>query len=301
MLTKYEPFQAKNIMYKSNDEINIYKSRYMLNPYRGCSVGCRYCYIQQKKFNGSASFLEEKYKIVQVKINAPFLLKQKLNSDVEPGMITIGESCDPYSDVEDEYFISQRLLEILQNHRFPVHIITRFPRVMRDIEVIREISKNSPVFVTISIPVISNELVTKLEGESPSVKERLRVIRLLKKNNIVTGIAVSPIIPYISDGEEVTKVLKRSSENGAEYVIFSPLVIKDYQREMLFSWLNDKYPNLVELYKNLYRGSEWPLADYWDRFFSAAKLKADEFNMQVGLPFDFKYFEQQFFNFSSYA
>ncbi len=293
MLIKYEPFQAKNILHRI-------QSGYTLNPYRGCSVGCRYCYVQQKKYIDSTGFEEEKDRVVQVKINAPHLLKKKLSAGIEPALITIGESCEPYADIEDEYFITQRLLEILKNYNFPLHIITRFSRVLRDIELIKQIDKRNFACVTISIPIISNGLVAKLEGDSPNIKERLKTIKSLRKNNISAGVAVSPVIPYISDGEETIRVLKKSSENGASYALFNPLVIKEYQRKMIFSWLSEKYPELVEPYERLYKDNQLPENEYWEKFLELAKKKAQDFNLMMGLPLKSGIIQQQeLFRFSN--
>lgn len=293
MLIKYEPFQAKNVLCKLENGNECYKSTYTLNPYRGCSVGCRYCYVQQKKYKDSTGFEEKKDQVVQVKINAPYLLQKKLFSEIEPAMITLGESCEPFADIEDEYFISQRLLEILKDHDFPLHIITRFSRVLRDIDIIKQINKRSFVCITISIPVVSKELVTKLEGNSPSVKNRLKTLKSIVKNNIAAGIAVSPVIPYISDGEEINRVLRKASEYGADYVLFSPFVIKWYQKEMFFSWLLVKYPGLVESYHRLYKDSEWPQKDYWNNFLQVATRKAQDLGLKVELPYDHEIMDQQ--------
>ncbi|MFH1415737.1 MAG: radical SAM protein [Elusimicrobiota bacterium] len=285
MLTKYEPYQAKNALCRvdKNDEFN--NSTYTLNPYRGCPVGCRYCFVQQKKYKDSTGLEEEKHKIVQVKINAPFLLRRKLSSGIEPAMICLGESCEPFADIEDEYFITQRLLEILAEYNYPLHILTRYPRILRDVDLIKRINTKSEVYVTISIPVVSAALSAKLEGDSPSVKDRLRTIRALNKNGIVAGVAISPVIPYISDGEEVNKVLKKASENGASYILLNPLVIKDYQREMFFSWLADKYPGIVDSYKRLYKEDGYPGAEYWDVFISQAGETAAGLDLKIGLPY----------------
>ena len=164
MLTKYEPFQAKNVLCRLEKKSKDYKSIYTLNPYRGCSVGCRYCHVQQKKYKDSTGFEEQKDQVVQVKINAPYLLQKKLHSEIEPAMITLGESCEPFADIEDTYFITQRLLEILMEHNFPLHIITRYSRVLRDIDIIKKINERSFVCITISIPVVSKEEYEPSQG-----------------------------------------------------------------------------------------------------------------------------------------
>ncbi|MFC2061965.1 radical SAM protein [Elusimicrobiota bacterium] len=286
MMFECEPYQAKNVLYRFNKIDDFYNARYALNPYRGCLVGCRYCYVQEKKHSDSTGLEEEKRHVVQVKINAPYLLKKKLEADIEPAMIAIGDSCDPYSEVEDEYFITKRLLEVLKDYDFPIHIITRFDRVLRDIDLIRQIDQNIFACVTVSIPVVSKDLVSKLEGNSQAVKTRLKMIRCIRKKGVTAGVAISPVIPYISDGHEVEHVLKKAAEVGADYILCRPLVIKDYQRDMFFTWLKEKYPRLVDSYERLYENREWPEKEYHDKFMENLKQKAESFNLKVGLPVD---------------
>ncbi|MFC2092128.1 radical SAM protein [Elusimicrobiota bacterium] len=301
MLKKFEPFQAKNVLQKIENEDMLSPARYTLNPYRGCAVGCRYCYVQQKKYTDSSGLEAEKDHVVQVKINAPFLLKKKLETEIDKGLIVIGESCEAFSDAEDEYFITQRLLEVLKEYNFPVHIITRFPRVVRDIQILRQINTKNSVYVTVSIPVISKRLTEKLEGKSPPVRERLKTISMMRKNDICTGVAISPVIPYISDDKELKKVLKKAWEYGAMYVLFSPLIIKEYQKDMFFSWLSSKYPKLVNKYEKLYLDRELPDKFYWDNFSNDINNVVSELGMEVGLPYDNGQMQQELLKINNYG
>lgn len=283
MLVKFEPYQARNVLCKVKDKSDTNGTIYTLNPYRGCAVGCRYCYVQLKKHKDSSGFEAEKDHIVQVKINAPFLLKEKMLQKFDPAMIIIGESCEPYADIEDKYFITQRLLEVLKEYSFQIHIMTRYSRILRDINLILDINRKNRVHISISMPVVSGSLAAKLEGNSPSVKERLKTIKALKRYNIDVGIAVAPVIPYISDGDELSRILKRSAEAGAVYVFFRPLIIKKYQKEMFFSWLEEKYPDLLTKYEELYCRSEVPSNEYWKEFIEIAEEKAVKSGLRIGV------------------
>ncbi len=285
---KSEPYQAKNILYRSEEINPFYMSRYSLNPYRGCLVGCRYCYVQEKKHIDSTGLEEEKDRQVQIKINAPYLLKRRLESGLEIGLIVLGESCEPYGENEDEYFITRRLLEILQDYNFPLHIITRSERILRDIELLKKINSKNFVCVTISVPVVSGSLVKKLEGDSPSVHTRLRTLKAIRRHGISAGVAVSPVLPYLTDGSETDRILKKVSSAGAAYALFAPLSIKNYQREMFFSWLKEKFPRLLEPYHRLYGEVEEPSGEYWEKFMLKTKRKALERNLNIELPFEYE-------------
>ncbi len=286
MKHKYIPYQAKNILYRF-DEINkFYKARYSLNPYRGCMVGCRYCYVQLKRYADSTGLEEKKAQMMEIKINAPYLLKQKLKNNLRAEMIVIGESCEPYGKAEEKYLITRRLLEILANHNFPVHIVTRFGQVIKDIELLKKINERSFACVTVSIPVVSKKLVNKLEGDSPKVKERFKTVKELNKHGIASGIALNPVIPYISDGEEINKVFKKAVKYNTSYVLYNPLTIKHYQKKMFICWLEDKYPRLVASYKRLYSDNELPDKEYREKFFKQFKQKALSLNLNLEVPYE---------------
>lgn len=287
MTVRCEPYQAKSVMFRNSEPDFFYRGLYTLNPYMGCSMGCRYCYVQDKKHNVSSGLEDEKDSVVQMKINAPFLLGQRLAAEPDRGLIVLGESCEPYDKPEEKYLITRNLLEILSNYDYPLHIITRSPLVVRDIDILRKIHKKSRVLVTISIPLISKDMVAKFESGAPLVKDRLKTLTHLRKAGITSGVALSPLIPYISDGGEVVRVLKKAASNNALYAVFNALLIKSYQREMFFTWLDEKYPHLLEPYYRLYGESENPSDEYIDKFAQQFRRIASDFGLRSSVPADY--------------
>ncbi len=283
MKTRFEPYQATNVLCRREKENADSPETYLLNPYRGCSVGCRYCYIQEKKHEISTGLEEEKQKIVQLKINAPCMLEGKLEEGVDYGVIIIGESCEPYDVIEKKFLITNRLLEIIQRYGFPVHIVTRFPLIMRDIELIRKIKESAEAYVTVSLPVVSKELVEKLDGNSPTVKERLKLIKRIRKAGVSAGVALSPFLPFISDGYETERVLKKASSSGASYALFSPLIIKEYQKKMFYDWLEEKYPEKAQPYKDLYDNREKPEENYVNDLYQRFRKNARKYKLEPGV------------------
>jgi len=285
MRIKYEPYQAKSILYRKEEIDTLYGARYTLNPYRGCAVGCRYCFVQEKKFIESKGFEEKKDMMVQIKINAPFLLRQKLNAGLEPEMIVLGESCEPYSNIEDKYFITQRLLEILTDYNFPLHIITRYDRVLRDIDLIKRINKRNYACISVSVPAVTGDLVEKLDGESPAIRKRFKLVKTLNRLGIDAGISLSPVIPYITDTAEMRRVVKKAAEYGSKYIISAPMVIKPYQKLMFYEWLEEKDSDLPERYSLLYGDREIVDESYWSRFYRIFSQTAAAAGVPVGIPF----------------
>ena len=286
MKTSFEPYQAKSIMFRNEEPDGFLRGRYSVNPYMGCSMGCRYCGIQEKKYNSSAALEERKDSVVRMKINAPYLLEKRLESEEpERGLIVMGESCEPYDRPEEKYLITRNLMEILSRYDYPLHIMTKSPLILRDLDILRDYSSRNFLSVTVSVPLQSREMAGKFEAEAPPVKERFRTVRSLRKAGITCGIDVSPLIPYISDGEEAFRVLKRAAACGASYVVFSPLSIKPYKRDMFFAWLSEKYPRLIGPYERLYGEGETPDADYVRKFSQKFIRRAEELKLRTSFPF----------------
>ncbi len=73
---------------------------YCINPYVGCGHGCRYCYASfMKRFTGH---LEPWGEFIDVKVNAPLLLKKQLKR-AKPGVVALSTVTDPYQPIEKKY------------------------------------------------------------------------------------------------------------------------------------------------------------------------------------------------------
>lgn len=174
---------VKSILNKSK----IYE--WTLNPYIGCSHGCRYCYARfMKKFTGH---LEPWGEFVDIKINAAELLPKEVKR--KPiGKVWISGVCDPYQPVEKEYELTRRCLEILVKNGWPISIQTKSPLVLRDLDLLK---KAKEVEVCLSLAT-SNERIKKLfELNSPTIEERIEALRILHQAKIPTRVMIAPLLP----------------------------------------------------------------------------------------------------------
>lgn len=90
---------------------------WVINPYVGCSFGCQYCYAS---FIGRWKHPEEEWgNFVDVKINAPEILKQELErlykktNRKDFGAIFFSSVTDPYLGSEIKYQITRKCLKAL--------------------------------------------------------------------------------------------------------------------------------------------------------------------------------------------
>src|SRR5213080_1766265 len=112
-----------------------------INPYRGCEFACKYCYARYThEFMEMRDGVEFEQKIY-VKQHAADLLRQELRH-VKPGEeIAIGTATDPYQPIEKKLEITRAILEEFSRHSgFEMGIVTKSAMIVRDIDVLKEIS-----------------------------------------------------------------------------------------------------------------------------------------------------------------
>ncbi len=112
-------FQVKEVMCKSIlSESKI--SDLALNPYNGCSNGCKYCYVRFMKRRLRNAPISTG--VVEAKINAPTVLLKQIKRMKKPRKVMMSSVCDAWQQPEEEYKISRKCLEILLQFDFPVTI-----------------------------------------------------------------------------------------------------------------------------------------------------------------------------------
>lgn len=175
--------KAKTILSKSL----VYD--YALNPYRGCTYGCVYCYARFMK-----RFTDHKERwgdFVDIKIKAPELLEAEIRKK-KKGMVWISGVCDPYQPVESRYKLTRRCLEILIHNDWPVTVQTKSPLVLRDMDIIKR-SYKLDIGFTITT---SDERIRRIfEPGAPSISSRIEAVGKLHCLGIRTFVMIAPVLP----------------------------------------------------------------------------------------------------------
>jgi len=149
-----------------------------INPYRGCEFACKYCYARYThEFMEMRDGVDFEQKIY-VKQHAAELLRQELRH-VKPGeSIVIGAATDPFQPAERRYEVTRAILEELSRHKgLHLGIITKSNMVLRDIDLLREISKNNRLGVTLTITTLDVDLARILEPRAPRPDLRIEAVR----------------------------------------------------------------------------------------------------------------------------
>jgi DNA repair photolyase len=162
---------------------------YCINPYIGCGHGCRYCYASfMKRFTGH---LEPWGGFIDVKVNAPYLLKRQLKR-AKRGVVTLSTVTDPYQPIEKKYQLTRKCLEALLETQFSVNLLTRSPLCLRDMDLFKQFEEIEAGF---SIATHDEGIKKIFEPHSPSIDSRVEALRALHREKIRTYAFIGPMLP----------------------------------------------------------------------------------------------------------
>ncbi|MBN2218910.1 MAG: radical SAM protein [Kosmotogaceae bacterium] len=224
--------------------------RFTYNPYRGCQHGCIYCDSRSECY-GIDDFEDIGYKS-----NAVELLKVELKRKREKGIISTGSMSDPYTPLEEKMEITKRSLLVIRDLGFGVQITTKSDLLLRDVDVLKDISKKY-CSVVFTITTSDDELANKLEPGAPSPSRRIEAVKTLSRAGIDVGIALMPVLPFIEDStENILQVLTRGKAAGAKFIYPSMgMTLRDRQREYYYLKLDELFPGMSNQYKITYGNS----------------------------------------------
>ncbi|HNW94397.1 MAG TPA: radical SAM protein [bacterium] len=170
----------------------IYGVEYVINPYRGCQHGCRYCYATFMLQHAHGHEHDTWGSFVEVKENLPDVLAGELQRRRKsPGEVMLASVCDPYQPAEAEYKITRRCLELLHQHGWKIGILTRSPLVLRDLALLRD----NHASVGFSIPTDNDRIRQLTEPNAPPIPARIEALRQLHDAGISTWAFIGPILP----------------------------------------------------------------------------------------------------------
>jgi DNA repair photolyase len=177
--------EARSILSKSG----ISGTDYCINPYTGCSHGCKYCYATfMKRFTGHG---ETWGSFVDVKINAPAILQRQMKK-APRGNIMISSVTDPYQPVENRYKLTRQCLEVILAYQFPVSILTKSSLVLRDLDLIKRFKEME---VGITITTDDDKIREIFEPNAPSIETRIHALKELSENGVETYAFIGPLLP----------------------------------------------------------------------------------------------------------
>lgn len=230
--------------------------RWTLNPYRGCTHGCHYCFARRYQSQLELGAGDDFASVVLVKANFPEVLARELSRRCLDGeTVALGTATDPYQPIEGRYRITRRTLEVLIRHPTSFGLITKGTLAVRDTDLLVELSRRTRCTVTFSLPTVDEDAWRALEPGTAHPGQRLRAVRRLRDAGVDAGVLMAPIVPGISSHPaKMERTIKAVADSGAAYVGSLLLHLEGGTRRHFLDFLAREYPHLVAGYGRLYAG-----------------------------------------------
>jgi DNA repair photolyase len=203
-----EPEESRSILRPQRDE--RYGFGFALSPYRGCSHGCRYCYVRE--YPNALHRPEDWGGWVTPKLNAPELLWSQRHR-LHEQRVFMASATDPYQPLERQFRLSRRCLEVLllcPTTEVIVH--TRSPLVLRDLDLLKAFGDR--LTVGLSIPTDDDTVRQAVEPHAPAIPSRWAAAERLASAGIPVTIGVAPLLA-VHDPQAFARRARASGATGA--------------------------------------------------------------------------------------
>jgi DNA repair photolyase len=283
-ITFYE-VRAKSIINRV-PEVSRVPFRWTINPYRGCSHACFYCFARNTHNYLDLDAGQDFNSRIVVKVNAGERLRTELAARSWKGEhIAMGTNVDPYQRAEGRYRLMPDILSGMRDFANPFSILTKGSLILRDIGLLQQCADVADVGTNVSVGFVDRELWRSLEPGTPSPQKRLEVCAKLNQAGIGCGVLMAPIIPFLSDSpSHLEATVKAIAESGATHVAPIVLHLRKGAREWYMSWLTENHPALVPKFRSLYPRSAYAPKAYQAEITGRVKELAERFGIGRSAP-----------------
>ena len=228
--------------------------KWTLNPYRGCTHACHYCFARRYHAQFDLNAGDEFARVILVKTNIASVLRQELSAPKwSREQIAFGTATDPYQPIEGHYKLTRACLGELARGRTPVGLVTKGPMVVRDIDVLHEVNRASSCTVYMSVPTVDADAWRALEPGTAHPLQRLRAVRALSDAGVPAGVLMAPIVPgFSSSRDKLERTLKAIADHGARFVGANVMHLEGVTREHFMRFVQSEFPHLEPRFERLY-------------------------------------------------
>ncbi len=248
-----------------------------LNIYRGCEHGCKYCFaLYTHKYIDSKNFFNEIY----VKINIVEQLEKLLRSKKwNREIINLGGITDSYQPGEEQYKIMPEILKLLIKYRNPCIISTKSDLILRDYDLIDELSRITCVNVAATITCMDERIRCMIEPNGVSSQKRFDMLGQLKKTKSKIGLHIMPVIPFITDSSENLDALySMGKQMGVDYAITGALNLRGETKTVFLSFVKESFPYYYDELCNMYKSGR-TVREYRKHLFSVVMPIMRKYNI----------------------
>lgn len=228
-----------------------------LNPYRGCTHGCHYCFARRYQTQFELGPDDHFSTVIFVKVNLVEVLRKELDKPSwAREQVAVGTATDPYQPIEGHYKLTRRSLEVLLAGRTPIGLVTKGPMVVRDAQILAELGRQTGCTVYMSVPTVDEDAWHALEPGTAPPLQRLRAVRQLRDAGVNAGVLMAPVVPgFTTQPARLEATMKAIADHGAAFVGANVLYLKGGTKDHFMGFLQKEFPHLVAPYDRLYAGA----------------------------------------------
>ena len=246
-----EYFELPTRRYLSRCDSPRVPFRWMINPYRGCEFGCKYCYARYThefmELRQPADFENR----IFVKHFDKTAFRAELSRVPRGETLAIGTATDPYQPAARRFGLTRSMLGVLaQTSGYRLGLITKSDLIARDLGLFQEIARRHYLTLVITITTLDRELARRMEPLAPRPDLRLAAVRKLSAAGLRVSVNLAPILPLINDGDaSLDAVAKASARAGAVKLRGSVVFLKPCAQNAFFPFLSEHFPSLLRRYR----------------------------------------------------
>jgi DNA repair photolyase len=262
----FHEVHAKTIISKVPEASRV-PFRWTINPYRGCSHACRYCFARNTHTYLDMDAGRDFDSQIVVKVNAGDLLRRELAAPRWRGEhIAMGTNVDCYQRAEGRYQLMPGIIGALTQAANPFSILTKGTLVLRDIDLLAQAAEVTDVGLNVSVGIIDKELSRLIESGTPAPERRLAACAELNQRGLRCGVLMGPVLPFLTDSPALLdRAVREIASAGAAHVTPIVLHLRPGAREWFLEWLHASRPELAGAYADLYGSRAYAPASYQRR------------------------------------
>lgn len=287
MITKHYK-EVKKILKKGSHLDTYFVSKYSFSPYMACQHGCKYCDGRAERYYVEGDFEKD----IVIRKNTPEQLEKDLAKERDWGVILIGSGIsDAYQPCEMQEELMRKSLNVLIKYKFPLFIITKSAKIIRDIDILDKLNQLAGVTVCSSLTFPDDEHRKIIEPKASSIEERVESLQLLKNRGISIGITAMPILPKLVDNpEDLERLFNLYESLNPSFILPGGLTLRPGRNKTIFmNMLNKYYPQYVDHYQKIYSKNSLsgiPLSKYSKEFYNRIDAQMKKRGLSYSLPFE---------------
>ncbi len=228
--------------------------QWTLNPYRGCTHGCHYCFARRYHVQFEMNTDDDFASMILVKRNFVDVLSRELDRPAwKREQVAFGTATDPYQPIEGRYRLTRDSIAALARARTPIGLITKGPMVVRDRDVLADLTRSAGCTVYMSVPTVDEDAWRQLEPGTAHPLQRLRAVRDLVDSGINAGVLMAPVVPGFSTSRsKLERTIKAIADHGARFVGCNVMYLQEGTRTHFMKFIEREFPAMRPRFEKLY-------------------------------------------------